>query len=157
MSGLAPALFGQNSVTVTQEGNNNSVSINQSASAKKNQQTGSDRCKEIESKKLSAGHENIIKVSQQDTTIYRRGFYFTYLPMILEGQTSLKASQTGQSNGLYLTLPDSQNNKRGSIYSIQRGSQNQVAAQLTDKPQKVTLYQTGSNNSISITPCKKNR
>lgn len=138
--------WGQNSVTVKQEGSGNSVSINQSS------KKGSAKdCKE----NTAAARNN--KANQ--ILIYGEGAHAdtmvdqsTLQKNIVNNHPEiplLSATQNGSANLLLMQLTDIY----GRINTEQAGKNNFISTRLDSSSHQLSLSQKGSNNTININPC----
>lgn len=142
----------QQSVTVTQQGHGNSVTIKQSAGTPVT--TDKNGCNRWLKKHP---HRNKIVVRRvdgtPDTLVNATGRQKNIVNKRL-GKQKLAASQYGQGNQLSIVLPDSQTNYTR-FKSTQVGSQNKISATLNHSIRHVALSQAGKQNKIAINPCSR--
>jgi hypothetical protein len=146
----------QNSVTISQKGNGNSVSVTQPDSNHSTGQNDQNCDKSFQKFAQSGQGKNKILVqktgTQHDTLLNVAGISQNTVTKKL-GKGELDASQYGRSNGLFIVVPDSQKNYH-QFNSTQKGERNQISARLNKTDRGLNLSQNGSGNKVAINPCR---
>ena len=146
--------FAQNNVTVSQNGNGNSVSINHGLEKESNVTDCSKAT--IDSK----GNNNTIKVSKagdkQQPGLLQSNIQRNNLSSFLFDLYMLEALQQGDANSIFIILPDSGTVPQ-TITATQQGRTNTFSARLTPETSDVSVSQSGEGNSVEINPCESNK
>lgn len=141
--------WAQNSVIVKQEGNGNSVSINQSS-----QKGSSEDCKENTSAARNNKANQILiygEGADADTMLNQSAIHKNIVNNHPDFPL-LSATQKGRTNLLLMQLTDI----FGMINTDQPGENNFISARLDSSSHQLSLTQKGSNNTININPCSNN-
>jgi len=147
----------QNSVTVTQKGDGNKVSINQSSESSVAIEKPDYDCGPTDQQKDHP--QNTITVtsakSSPDTLLYKAGKPSNIVSVILDNLHKLEALQQGTGHALSILLPDSSESIR-QLDVEQKQSNNTVSARfMDDAPSQISVSQDGNRNFVAINPCDK--
>ncbi len=140
----------QNSVTVTQKGNNNSVSIKQGALSDTAKANG------CFTEAVPAANENLIllkKPGKSDTLFTDTGMQFYSFSKLFAGKNKLKTYQKGKENELYILLPDT-SEAVNRLASMQSGKKNKASVWFHNSASSVNITQKGKGNTFILNPCE---